>query len=329
MICRNLSFPTRTDLVRFPPARLSSASRPPGIRRASLAGALQALSLLAVFAFTIPPAQAQVIHRIDTAGSQRVLPLGSSVNFRIEFREVPETPWCGFAVDFGDGVIREFRAGAGGVLDFPLILRYAYASEGDYTVRVSGKMVAMGGLLPIQACKGDSPYVRIRIQDEKKREDEARQLRDRFDVIDARLSRYDSVVQQDQRREQQWQARLNEFEARVARQATVIEQQQRLIDTLQRRSETQPFPLGLVVEIQALREQVRQAQRDLGEARQAQVAASGASDQRLQALDQRQVAIDSRQRLLEERVLLLSERQRLLEGRGGGAPPAVQASPVR
>jgi len=291
--------------------------------------AVRALSLLALSAFACQPAQSQVIHRIDTAGSQRVLPLGSSVNFRIEFREVPETPWCGFAVDFGDGVVREFRAGAGGVLDFPLILPYAYASEGDYTVRVSGRMVTMGGLLPIQACKGESPYVRIRIQDEKKREDEARQLRDRFDAIDARLSRYDGVVQQYQRREQQWQARLNEFEARVAQQATVIEQQQRLIDTLQRRSETQPFPLGLIVEIQALREQVRQAQRDLGEARQAQVAASGASDQRLQALDQRQAAIDSRQRLLEERVLLLSERQRLLEGRGGGATPAVQASPVR
>lgn len=274
------------------------------------------------------PAQAQIIHSIETAGGQRVFPLGVGVTFRIEFRELTGSPWCGFAVDFGDGVIREFRAGAGGVLDFPMILPYAYTAEGDYTVRVSGKIVVMGGLVPVQPCRGESPFVRIRIQDEKKRADQDQQLRARFDEIDARLAQQAAVISQYQQREQQQRARQDELDARISRQAAVIEQQQRLIDTLQKRGESQAFPVGLIVEIQALREQVRQAQADLAQVRQSQASAAGASEQRLQVMDQQQSAIDGRQRLLDERFQLLSERQRLLEGRIGGTP-STQVAPVR
>ena len=283
---------------------------------------------LALSALLGAPAQAQIIHSIETAGGQRVFPLGVGVTFRIEFRELTGSPWCGFAVDFGDGVIREFRAGAGGVLDFPMILPYAYTAEGDYTVRVSGKIVVMGGLVPVQPCRGESPFVRIRIQDEKKRADQDQQLRARLDEIDARLAQQAAVISQYQQREQQQRARQDELDARIGRQAAVIEQQQRLIDTLQKRGESQALPVGLIVEIQALREQVRQAQADLAQVRQSQASAAGASEQRLQAMDQQQSAIDGRQRLLDERFQLLSERQRLLEGRIGGTP-STQVAPVR
>jgi hypothetical protein len=287
-----------------------------------------AAAVLGLSSMMASPAQAQIIHSIETAGGQRVFPLGVGVTFRIEFRELTDSPWCGFAIDFGDGVIREFRAGAGGVLDFPMILPYAYTAEGDYTVRVSGKIILMGGLVPVQPCRGESPFVRIHIQDEKKRADQDQQLRARFDEIDARLTQQAAVLNQYQQREQQQRARQDEVDARIDRHAMVIEQQQRLIDELRKRVESQANPVGLVVEIQALREQVRQSQADLAQVRQSQTSAAGASEQRLMAVEQRQLAIDVRQRLLDERFQLLSERQRLLEGRIGDAS-SPQVAPVR
>jgi hypothetical protein len=299
-----------------------------GVCRQTLRSLRRTAAVLGLSSMMALPAQAQIIHSIETAGGQRVFPLGVGVTFRIEFRELTGSPWCGFAVDFGDGVIREFRAGAGGVLDFPMILPYAYTAEGDYTVRVSGKIVVMGGLVPVQPCRGESPFVRIRIQDEKKRADQDQQLRARLDEIDARLAQQAAVISQNQQREQQHRARQDELDARIGRQAAVIEQQQRLIEALNKRGESQAFPVGLIVEIQALREQVRQAQADLAQVRQSQASAAGASEQRLQAMDQQQSAIDGRQRLLDERFQLLSERQRLLEGRIGSTP-STQVAPVR
>ncbi len=327
-----------------------------GVCGKTLRTLLLAAAVLGLSSMMALPAQAQVIHSIETAGGQRVFPLGVGVTFRIEFHELTGSPWCGFAVDFGDGVIREFRAGAGGVLDFPMILPYAYTAEGDYTVRVSGKIILMGGLVPVQPCRGESPFVRIRIQDEKKRADQDQQLRARFDEIDARLTQQAAVINQYeqrqqqhrarqdevdarltqqaavinhyQQREQQQRARQDEVDARIDRQAMVIEQQQRLIDALQKRGESQANLVGLVVEIQALREQVRQSQADLAQVRQSQTSAAGASEQRLKSVEQRQLAIDVRQRLLDERFQLLSERQRLLEGRIGDVP-STQVAPVR
>lgn len=289
-----------------------------GVRRVVAALGLSALCLM--------PASAQVIHSIDTAGGQRIFPLGAGVTFRIEFRELTGSPWCGFAVDFGDGVIREFRVGTGGVLDFPMILPYAYTAEGDYTARVSGKFVVMGGLLPIQPCRGESSFVRIRIQDEKKRNDQEEQVRARLAELEARLSRQSAVIDQFTQREQQQRQRLDELDGRLGRQTSLIEQQQRLIDALQKRPDSQPFPVALIVEIQALREQARQAQAEVAQVRQSQASSVGASEQRLQGLEQRQSAVDGRQRLLDERFQLLSERQRLLEGRARDVSSSQPAS---
>lgn len=109
-------------------------------------------------------AQAQEVKTLELIS--RKISLDATADLNIKFVPIGNRPvWCGLTVDWGNGAKQDIRIGDDNLKTSPAMLSYKYATPGNYTITVQGRLLVRG-LNTAAACEGNPRPVAVTVVDE-------------------------------------------------------------------------------------------------------------------------------------------------------------------